>query len=410
LSIKSPYLSKVDEKFWLLNTDITSLFRPHSPTLAQRSYVYKPNNKIKGNRPVGIGYEVSTIGLSCRQGRYGTSEPAWNPPLSMQLVPYEMNKNSFTASQVNNLLNNTDLPIGKSLTVNALDSNYSSPEYIEPTYSQSNLINVIRLPSNRNVWKQLSNQQVKERREENEDNRGANNVYGEKYKLNQVENWKTKSDEQIDFGIKLNNGKTCIVEVDIWEDMMIRSKRGHNMKDKPFRLVRIRLLNAQTMKPLYKKIMWLGVWGERRKELTGEEIYWSYRNRYDIEHFFRFGKQRLLLDKFQTPEKGHIQNWLEVVNLSYWLLFVGKAESKHKCRKWQQYDKNLNTRVVFDLNVTPSQVQLQMSTIILSFDKSPYLPKLQIKGKGRQLGQVLTKREHHPVLKKKKKRKKQKKK
>ena len=126
---------------------------------------------------------------------------------------------------------------------------------------------------------------------------------------------------------------------------MIRTQRGKNMKDKPLRLVRIRLLDAKTEQPLFKKYMWLCVWGERRMELNAEQIYWAYRNRYDIEHFFRFGKQKLLLDKFQTPDEQHLQNWMEVVNLAYWLLFVAKDEAKHDCHKWQQYDKNYQKRI-----------------------------------------------------------------
>lgn len=404
------HFTKPFDKFWLLNTDVSSLFRPHSPTLPQRRHVYKSNNQVKGNRPVEIGYELSTVGLCCRQPYYGMSEPAWNPPLSMRLVPYEGNKNSFTALQVNDLLDNKALPFHKELTVNALDSGYCSPEYIAATYRQEELVNIIRMPSNRNIWKQLSADQVAAKRIGNKDNRGANSVYGDLYKLKEVADWTIEPDIATKFGIKLANGKACIVAMEIWEDRMIRSKRKHSMKDKPFRLVRIRLLDAQTGIALFKKGMWLCVFGKKRMALSAEEIYWSYRNRFDIEHFFRFGKQRLLLDKYQTPDEDHYQNWMEIVNLAYWLLFVGRKEVNHDCRKWQQYDKNYKNRVAFAMNVTPSQVQLQLGQIILGFEQQPFLPKLQINGKGRQLGQAQTKRERFAVRRKKKKRKKRKKK
>ncbi len=410
MPIKVEYFEKPFDKFWLLNTDISSIFRPHSPILPQRRHVYKPNTKVKGNSPVDIGYELSCIGLSCRRPQYGISEPAWNPPLSMRLVPYGENKNSFTAGQVNDLISNKDLPFHKSLTVNALDSSYCSPEYVVDTYGQSNLVNIIRMPSNRNVWKQLSSEQVAEKRADNEDNRGANSVYGTLYKLKEVDSWEMQADVETEFGIKLRNGKRCIVSIEIWEDMMVRTQRGKSMKDKPFRLVRIRLLDEVTGKPLFKKCMWLCVWGVRRMELNAEEIFWAYRNRYDIEHFFRFGKQKLLLDKFQTPDEDHFQNWMEVVNMAYWLLFVGKGEAKHTCRKWQQYDENYKNRVNYEMEVTPSQVQLQLAGIILGFEQDDFLPKLQIKGKGRQLGQTQPKRKKYPVWRKRKKRKKQKKK
>jgi hypothetical protein len=333
------------------------------------------------------------------------SEPAWNPPLNMRLLPYGVNKNSFTAQQVNDLLDNSGLPFGGSLTVNTLDSNYSSPEYIAATHGQSNLVNIIRFPSNRNVWQQLEEEQVKQVRQDNRDQRGANRVYGAKYHLSKVADWDLAPGEQSSFGVKLSNGKTGIVELSIWEDMLIRSQRGHNMKDKPLRLVRIRLLDAQTQEPVFKKSMWLGVWGHQRAKLSAEEIYWSYRNRYDIEHFFRFGKQRLLLDKSQTPDEDHLQNWLEVVNLAYWLLFVGKEEARHACRKWQQYDPYFKNRVQQDLKVTPSQVQMQLIGIILGFDQRPFLPKVQIKGKGRSVGQTQVKRKRYAILELKKKKK-----
>lgn len=158
LSIKSSHLAKPFEDFWLLNTDSSSLFRPHSPSLPNRGFVHKANTQIKGNSPVGIGYRVSVLGLSARRPHYGVSEAPWNLPLSMRLIPFEQNCNSFTATQVNDLLDNTDLPFGSELTLNALDSNYASPEYIAQTHHQANLVNIIRLSNNRNVWKQLDSQ------------------------------------------------------------------------------------------------------------------------------------------------------------------------------------------------------------------------------------------------------------
>jgi len=61
--------------------------------------VYQPNNQVNGNRPVEVGYELSIEKLSCRQPFYGANEPSWSPPLSVRLVPFGKNKNSFTASR-----------------------------------------------------------------------------------------------------------------------------------------------------------------------------------------------------------------------------------------------------------------------------------------------------------------------
>lgn len=397
-------MSRPFEKFWLLNTDISPLLRPHSPTLPQRRYVYRPNNQVKGNKPVEVGYEMSCVGMSARRPLWGAAGPPWNLPLSMRLVPFGENKNAFTARQVNDLMENEALPFHKDLTVNALDSNYSHPEYIADTHSQPNLVNVVRLASNRKVWKMLDGAARRERRQGNGDHRGADAVFGQEAHLNRPEGWAGLPPDQAGrFCTKLSNGRQCEVSACIWEDMLLRSKRKKNMKDKPFRLVRIRLLDAESGQPLYKKEMWLGVWGARRTELSGEEIYHAYRHRYDIEHFFRFGKQRLLLDGYQTPDEEHLENWLEVVSLAYWMLYSAVGEAAHQCPKWQRYDKNLKKRRSHGLPPSPSQVQRQLAGIILSFEQTPFMPKLKIKGKGRKPGQTFPKRERHPVLKKKKK-------
>ena len=66
------------------------------------------------------------------------------------------------------------------------------------------------------------------------------------------------------------------------------------MQQYPFTLVRICLYNEKGG-PAYQNPMWLVVIGEERCNLSLVEIYDAYNQRYDLEHFFRFGKQRLLL-------------------------------------------------------------------------------------------------------------------
>jgi len=54
---------------------------------------------------------------------------------------------------------------------------------------------------------------------------------------------------------------------------------------------------------LFTRPMWLIVSGEKHFKLTLQDIFNSYRQRFDIEHFFRFGKDKLLMNKIQTPAK-----------------------------------------------------------------------------------------------------------
>ena len=64
---------------------------------------------------------------------------------------------------------------------------------------------------------------------------------------------------------------------------------------------------------IFKRPLWIGIIGERKDEVSPEMAYNAYLNRYDIEHFSRFGKQKLLLDAYQTPELKHEEYWWKFV-------------------------------------------------------------------------------------------------
>jgi hypothetical protein len=62
--------------------------------------------------------------------------------------------------------------------------------------------------------------------------------------------------------------------------------------------------------------MWLMVMGARRDEISSVQGYQSYRQRFDLEHTFRFQKQNLLLNGFETPVLNHEEQLIDLVNLA----------------------------------------------------------------------------------------------
>ena len=104
---------------------------------------------------------------------------------------------------------------------------------------------------------------------------------------------------------------------------MVRGEAGFRADKHPFTLVKVSFLNSEGKK-IYKKPMWLIAQGERRGELSSRDIYESYDQRFDVEHYFRFGKQRLLLDKFQPPDTTHEENWWKLAQLAYIQLYLAK--------------------------------------------------------------------------------------
>jgi len=91
----------------------------------------------------------------------------------------------------------------------------------------------------------------------------------------------------------------------------------------PFTLLRAVVLDEQGQ-PVFKRALWLMVVGERRGELSLVEGWGVYGQRYDLDHDFRFGKQRLLMAGYQTPDVEHEENWLTLVQLTTVQLWLAR--------------------------------------------------------------------------------------
>ena len=96
------------------------------------------------------------------------------------------------------------------------------------------------------------------------------------------------------------------------------------MHQHPFTLLRIVLIDPETNQPAFKRPLWLIIMGQRRAEVSLLAARRAYAQRYDLEHFFRFGKQNLLLNEFQTPEGEHEAAWWHLVHIAYLQFWVGR--------------------------------------------------------------------------------------
>ena len=63
--------------------------------------------------------------------------------------------------------------------------------------------------------------------------------------------------------------------------MIMRGTHESNVAEYPFRLVQI-CVYQESGKVLFKKPLWLMVAGERRIELSLQDIFYSYRQRFDL--------------------------------------------------------------------------------------------------------------------------------
>ena len=111
-----------------------------------------------------------------------------------------------------------------------------------------------------------------------------------------------------------------------------------------------------------------------------------------------------MLDSFQTPDRQHLDNWLLVVQLAVWLLFLTAHQAERTCPKWQKYlpkEKLAINLVTFKARLSIAQARKSANSLFITFAKIPFLPKKSKKGKPREKGQYQTKRTKHGIFKKK---------
>jgi hypothetical protein len=380
-------------KYRLLNNDVTPIIRAYSPTLEDRQFVHVSNNVISGNKPISIGVNLSVIGLSARE-----NDVSWNLPLSMLKVPVDMKSSEFAAKQLEIIVNNEEL-FENDTFVCASDSAYCNIGFVHPTYKFENLINIVRIAGHRNVYHQFTG--------EPKQGRGRPTEYGEIFKLGD-KSTHSEPNQTSEFEIVLKKKqRKCKVVAKQYNNMIIKGSQKHKMSDKPFNLISIEVFDSQTGEKIFDKTLWLTVWGEKRDELTLQEVYEAFRLRFDIEFFFRFGKQKLLLDKYQTPDSEHQQNWFEIVKHAYWLLYLSRHDGDDNLRKWEEYLSKNNNQDVKEPEKnavkSPTQTQRAMNGIISEFAKKYLIPKTRNNKSGRKKGDKQTPRTRFAVVKKGKK-------
>ena len=386
-----------------LQTDTTPVGKAHSPTLPGRTYIAVPNNVIPGNKPLDIGYEVSFVNLS---------EPStkWSLPLDIERVAMDGTATERALSQLKRLFGHPTLGLAGKLCINTLDSKYGTAAYLSPAWSMGNLLSVVRLRAGMKVWtpaagnNPLGTPKVYEKKyylhaESSAKTYKRHPKTGQPYEVEQPSIFEHAPDETLRLEAQTANGRKTLVHLWRWNGMKIRTKGGCNMKDKPFDLLAVSVTDAESGKALFDREMYIAISGRRKAELSTGEGYQAYRHRYDIEPYLRFSKRQLLLEKYQTPDLGHFDNWLLCNQLTAWLLYSASDEVDFRPRKWRKYlpeNKNARQRPRYSIAQTRHAAQ----ELFLTFDPEPFLPPKSKKGRPRQNGETQIQRTRYRVVKK----------
>lgn len=383
--LAGPYLPRPEKlPFWLIGTDVTPQPRIHAKTLKDRSYVYQPNT-VKSNKPITIGHAYSSVVLFPEEKQ--EHAPVWVVPMSVERVASNADKEMVGAAQIKALLEDVTLPFHNDLVVEVEDSGYSKPAFLAENRQKTNLVTITRARNTRTFYHQPA---------ETDKSQGSGHPtwYGEAFDLSDETTWSAPNATATTSMVSLS-GRTYRVEIQGWENMLMKGERKPvvlPMHEHPFTLVRVRLFNSQG-ELAFQRPMWLIVMGKRRGELTLLHIFQAYQRRYDIEHFFRFGKQRLLLDRFQTPETDQEEKWWLMAHLAYLQLWMARSVAETVSRPWEP--------PIIDPAQQPlsaTQVQRDFGRITRQFGTPAAAPKRRGNSPGRRKGTTLTPRPQCPVV------------
>lgn len=385
--ILAPYLPVPEQRpFWLFGLDVTPAPRPYARTLADRSFVYQPNT-IWGNKPIAIGHQYATLALLPE--KTGSQAPPWIVPVSTRRVDSAKTGTQVGVEQVADVFFDATLPFAKDLCVQVGDGAYSQVPFLGPISHMhlDHLVTIARLRSNRTVYRPAP-AVLKE-----PGKRGRHPWYGQPFKLKDETTW-GPADEETEVSYITPRGRSYRVQIQAWQDLLMRGTREYDMHQQPFTVLRCTVFNEKG-EQVFQRPLWLLIMGTQREALSLIEIWQAYRQRYDLEHFFRFGKQRLLMNTFQTPDVEHEENWWQIVQLSYLQLWLARSLAKGLPRPWERYLPPPNPD-----SATPAATQRDFGRIIRQIGTPAKYPKPRGKSPGRVSGQRLKPRIRHPVIKK----------
>ena len=304
-------------------------------------------------------------------------EANWQLPVSLERISTDTTacKVAKTQLQLLDEVASANWP----LTVVVADSAYGS---LEP-YSEDQVV-IARGRTDRQGRRPITNNQVVDKR------RGRPRKY-ESGTIRFIEDLPTGteggSNEEFEYEDTIKDQRVDVL-FNRWNDVYVE---GHSeLVD----VVKAEIFSKDDyMKTLLPPLL-LILSGKRRQEITSLEAYQSYRRRFDIEHFFRFVKQKLLFCAYQTPELDHQISWWWFCCMAYWLLYHVRHIGQGATRPWHK--KRDPTKPA-----GPGEVKRLFATSIFPILGSPSHPPTNCeKSLGREVGTRFTKRERKKVVKK----------
>lgn len=375
-----------EAKRHLFIIDCTPNPRPYARKLVDRHITHHPN-PAPGNKPIVVGHQYSVLTMlpnnNLEKGK------RWVIPISAKRVESCKKGNEVGMEQIADSISTLDL--GRELCITVGDTLYGTEQCRVSASKQSNLVHIFRVNSKRNLYSKPT------RTESSMSKKGRKTEFGDKMNLSDVKTHRA-CDRYEEKSFVNSKGKEYTIQLKCWDNMLLRGSRKYHSSKHPMNLIQITMLNDKK-EDVYKRPLWLSVFGKRRNEITLYDAHQSYNSRYDIEHFFRFSKQNLLLDTYQTPDVEHEELWWQLCMIAYTQLYLGKDNIANSVQPWERYlPAHKNTTDEIKATITPSQAQRGFADLLKAIG-TPARPSVaRGKASGRQVGAAQVKRELQQII------------
>jgi len=361
----------------LFAIDCTANSRIYANKVDDRTNVHAPNH-VPGQKPITIGHEYSV--LVYLPNRPEDRELHWVVPLSVRRVRSEQTGPQMGLMQLEEIANRTDFKAHFCISVT--DAAYSTKNWVIGVDKWPHVVQIARVRSNRKFFR-LPTPNSKTRR-------GRPQEYGEELVLQDP----SEPDLEEVTTMITRKGKECQVLLQRWNDVIMQGSKEERTHEHPFDLLKVTVTDKKG-KPVYRCPLWVIIVGAKRREVSSKDAHIAYGSRYDIEHFFRFGKQRLQLVNSQTCKTRHEENWHWIGLLAYNMLYHARSLASAVRYPWEK--KNIPVLGAIE---RPSQVQRDYARIIPEIGTPAPVPKPRGKSPGRLLGQKCGERPDCPVIRK----------
>ena len=105
----------------------------------------------------------------------------------------------------------------------------------------------------------------------------------------------------------LKNGSIQTVRLLIYEGCICRGSKDYKISHVEVNFVKVEIVKENGHRK-YDRDLWIEVVGKKKDKISLKDVYLHYKSRFDIEHFLKFGKSKLLMDKFQSSDPKKDEN------------------------------------------------------------------------------------------------------